>query len=186
MGNNRSWIVLLLSCIPIQLCGAAESGQTSSESPSEATEEVVVQGARLRELRDAIIDAEKRFYARYNDLNKVDKFDVECVEDAHTGARLKRRRCFTRLQLDSRSLNGVETLEMRQAQDGPTPHPGRPPNTNPEGVWLAHYDEYRDNMLYLLKVNPDLRRLAAAGEAAQKRYDKEYKRRMKGRVVLIE
>jgi hypothetical protein len=37
-------------------------------------------------------------------------------------------------------------------------------------------------MLYLLKTNPELRRLAAEGEAAQKRYDKEYKRRLKGRI----
>ncbi|HMA10311.1 MAG TPA: hypothetical protein VKO83_00390, partial [Steroidobacteraceae bacterium] len=63
---------------------------------------------------------------------------------------------------------------------------GRPPNTDPVAIWLAHYDDYRDNMLYLLKVNPDLRRLAQAGEDAKKRYDSEHKRRLKGRLILTE
>lgn len=177
---------IALSCISLQVCVAAEPAREPSSSASEATEEVLVQGARLRELQEAIVEAEDRFYARYNDLNKVDKYDVECVNDAHTGTRLKHRRCFTKLQLEARSLNGIETLQMRQEQEGATPHPGRPPNTNPEGIWLSHYDEYRDNMLYLLKMNPELRRMAAEGEAAQKRYDKEYKRRMKGRLVLVD
>jgi hypothetical protein len=63
---------------------------------------------------------------------------------------------------------------------------GRPPNTDPQAVWLAHYDEYRDNFLYLLKMNPDLRRMARDAERAQRRYDREYKRRLQGRLFLIE
>ncbi|MBK6674546.1 MAG: hypothetical protein IPG49_14180 [Proteobacteria bacterium] len=77
-----------------------------------------------------------------------------------------------------------ETLQMFQEQGlGLT---GRPPNTDPEAVWLAHFDDYRDNMLYLLKMNPDLRRLASESENAQKRYDAEHRRRLKGRLMLVE
>lgn len=41
-------------------------------------------------------------------------------------------------------------------------------------------------MLYLLKMNPDLRRLASESENAQKRYDAEHRRRLKGRLMLVE
>ena len=179
-------IVIAVACLAVQGAVGAQPDSASNPGRTETTDEVLVRGTRLRELKAAIIEAEDRFYARYNELNKVDKFDVECMQDAHTGTKLKQRRCFAKLQLEAISLNGIETLQMRQEQEGPTPHPGRPPNTNPEGIWLAHYDEYRENMLYLLKMNPDLRRLARQGEDAQKRYDREHKRRLKGRPILIE
>jgi len=179
-------IVITLGCAVAGPSQAAQPSSDTGRTPLDVTDEVLVRGTRLRELKAAIVEAEDRFYARYNELNKVDKFDVECMQDAHTGTKLKQRRCFAKLQLEAKSLNGIETLQMRQEQEGPTPHPGRPPNTNPEGIWLAHYDEYRENMLYLLKMNPDLRRLAREGEDAQKRYDREHKRRLKGRLILIE
>jgi hypothetical protein len=129
----------------------------------ESTEEVLVRGTRLRDLRAAIVTAEDRFYEQYNALNKVDDFDIECIRDAHTGTRIPQRRCFARV--------------LREAM---------PPNTDPAAVWAARYDEYRDNMLYLLKMHPELRHLASEGEAAQRRYDAEYRRRLKGRAVLFE
>lgn len=39
-------------------------------------------------------------------------------------------------------------------------------------------------MLYLLKMNPDLRRLVRERDDAQKRYDAEYRRRFKERGIL--
>jgi hypothetical protein len=121
--------------------------------------------------------------------------------DAHTGQRIPQRRCYTRLQLDAMAQQGQEVVEMFRQQaavseheagqnDNPGPAGmtgrGRPPNTDPAGIWLAHYDDYRDNMLFLLKMNPELLKLAQAGEEAKKRYDAEYRRRLKGRLVLVE
>jgi len=144
---------------------------------SPTTEEVLVRGARLRELHAALILAEDRFYARYNALNKVDDFDIECAMDTHTGTKIPQRRCLTSFQSRLRALNGMEALEMYQQQaSGPTGHPGTPPNTNPDAEWLGRYGEYKENMLYLLKMNPDLRRLVRARDDAEERYNTELKR----------
>lgn len=169
---------------------------------SDDLDEVLIRGTRLRELRAAIVVAENRFYQRYNDLNKVDDFDIECAQDIHTGQRVPQRRCFTKLQKKAMAQQGKEVVEMFQRQaailpDGPGqsgsgPGPagmtgaGRPPNTDPLVVWLSRYDEYRENMLYLLKAHPELRRMAQDAEKAKQRYDDEYRRRMKGRLFLRE
>lgn len=42
---------------------------------------------------------------------------------------------------------------MFQEQSGSTPHPGTPPNTNPDAVWRARYDDYKNNMPFLLKMH---------------------------------
>jgi hypothetical protein len=180
-----SWpcIVMICGCVAGPPCDAAQPGPEASAT-TDITDEVLVRGTRLRELKAAIVAAEDRFYVRYNELNKVDAYDILCALDAHTGTKLKQRRCFTKVQLEAKARNALETLQMFQEQGmGLT---GRPPNTDPTAVWLAHFDDYSSNMLYLLKVNPDLRRLARESENAQKRYDAEYKRRLKGRLILIE
>jgi len=173
-----------MACLAVQGAVGAQPDSASNPARTETTDEVLVRGTRLRELRAAIVEAEDRFYARYNELNKVDDFDIECAMDAHTGTLIKQRRCFTKLQLEARSQNGREVLQMFQDQAAGLT--GRPPNTDPEAVWLAHYDDYRDNILYLLKVHPELRRLARERDDAEKRYSTEYRRRLKGRLIHIE
>jgi hypothetical protein len=185
---SPKWVLIAMSSAwpGIQWCDAAQLEDQVRPASAQLTDEVLVRGARLRELRAATVAAEERFYARYNELNKVDDYDIECAMNVHTGQRIPQRRCLTRLQLDARARNGIEVLEMRQQQAEGSGQTGRPPNTNPEGIWLSRYDEYKSNMLYLLKVHPELRRLARDSEAAQKRYDTEYRRRLKGRLILVE
>ena len=179
----RQCLVLSAAWLGVHLCCLAQSAP-KAPADVELTDEVLVRGTRLADLKAAIVEAEDRFYARYNDLNKVDKFDIECAMDAHTGTKLKQRRCFTKLQFEARAQNGMEALQMFQEQS--LGLAGRPPNTDPEAVWLAHFDDYKINMLYMLKMNPELRRLVRDREEAQKRYDAEHKRRLKGRLVLFE
>lgn len=191
---RRKWIGILLTSgiLGAPLCTAAQP---------EVTDEVLVRGTRLKDLKTAIAKAEDRFYVRYNELNKVDKYDVECRMDVHTGQRIPQRRCYAKLQLEAMAQHGQEVLEMFRQQAAASEHVagqndnpgaagmtgrGRPPNTDPVAIWLAHYDDYRDNLLFLLKMNPELRDLAQAGEDAKSRYEAEYKRRLKGRLVLFE
>lgn len=58
-------------------------------------DEVVVTGKldSLSGLRVALIEAENRFYERWNDLNDDDRLDVHCRTEAPTGTRLVQRRC---------------------------------------------------------------------------------------------
>ena len=200
---RRAWLPVLttLVCLATQPCIAAQPPAVPDPT-TDVIDEIVVRGARLRDLRAAIVAAQDRFYARYNDVNQADEFDIDCAEDIHTGQRIPQRRCFTKVQREAMAQNGREVVEMFQHQamsvlavpgllasePGPTgmTAAGRPPNTDPQVVWLARYAEYRQNMLYLLKAHPDLERMARDAEKAQRRYDGEYKRRLKGRLLSIE
>ena len=124
---NWPGIVMICCCVAGPLCEAAQPAPDASAT-TDITDEVLVRGTRLRELKAAIVAAEDRFYARYNELNKVDAFDIECATDAHTGTKLKQRRCLTRLQLEARARNALETLQMFQEQD--LELTGRPPTTD--------------------------------------------------------
>jgi hypothetical protein len=193
------WILFATSALAgVPFCNAAQPGQgrppaatappvatpPAAASPNEITEEVVVRGTRLYQLREAIIAAEDKFYARYNELNKVDDFDIECSVSAPTGSRLKQRGCLTKMQLKAQAAQGREFLQM--VQDQAAGLSGSPPVTDPTAVFLARYEDYKENMLYLLKMNPELRRLVHEREEAEKRYNEERKRRFKGRWILFE
>jgi len=154
-------------------------------TPTDVLDEVLVQGTRLRELKKAIVVAEDRFYARYNELNKRDLFDIECRVEAPLGTKIPQRWCLTNVQLRARRDYAREYLQNLQSgsQFG---YEGKPPDTNPDLVWASRYEEYTEIMLRLLKQHPDLRHLADEAEAAKKRFDAEYKRRLNGRLILVE
>ena len=189
-------------CLAVLPCAAAQPAPAPDSATADAIDEIVVRGARLRDLRAAIVAAEERFYARYNELNKAEDFDIECAKDIHTGQRIPQRRCFTRLQKKAMAQHGLEVVQMFQHQgsslstapgqsgseSGPTgmTGAGRPPNTDPQAVWLAHYEEYRHNMLSLMSADPELDRMVRDAEKAQRRYDAEYKRRLKGRLLSFD
>jgi hypothetical protein len=188
MQKKWIWVAVVAVCGP-PICLAAQPAvpvapPAPAASPTEIIEEVVVQGTRLYELREAIVVAENRFFARYNELNKVDDFDIECELTAPTGSKLKQRGCLTKMQHKAQSDQAREFLQMMQDQASGLS--GTPPVTDPNTVFLAKYEDYKENMLYLLKMNPELRRLVREREDAEKRYNEERKRRFKGRWILFE
>lgn len=181
---HRTWhgIVIALWFAFATISPAAQSSGTTAAAPPIETEEIVVRAPRLDELRAAIVKAEDRFYARYNELNKVDDFDVECKVDAPTGTKFKQRGCLTRVQLKAQQEQGSEFMKM--VQDQAVGVPGTPPTTDPDTAMLARYQEYKMNALYLLNMNPELRRLVRERDEAEKRYNDELKKRFKGRLGL--
>jgi hypothetical protein len=150
---------------------------------TEYSDEIIVRGTRLWELRAAVVEAENRFYTRYNDLNKVDDFDIECTVEAPTGTHIKKRSCVTKLQQNLRAEYARDYVYMLQLQSDDLP--ASLPNLEPNSVMLARYDEYKQNVLYLLKMNPELRQLVRQRNAAEKRYGDERKKHFKGRLALL-
>jgi hypothetical protein len=83
------------------LCSVAAANSGASEAPPppaveelEELDEVVVRGKRLR---DVIIKAEDEFYKLYNQLNKDDKYDVNCPylnTGSDYGSRISSRLCL--------------------------------------------------------------------------------------------
>jgi hypothetical protein len=140
----------------------------------EVLDEVLVQGTKLWQLREAIVLAEERFYALYNELSNGDEFDVTCRKEAPLGTRLKKRVC---------QIGFMEEAEAEYAQAWVTgsfaaPEPGQ--------VWVQRSGDYRENALRLLNGHPELLKLAKAREQAEKKYNAERKKRFKGRWILFE
>jgi len=155
-------------------------GAETASAPAataEVSEEVIVRGTPLWELRENVIKAEDRFYSRYNELNKVDDFDVECRWDAPTGSHVKRRGCLTRLASRVDQVYASDYVNFLQGS-------GPMPDSDPHMALLDRYADFKDNVLYLLKMNPDLRRLVQERAAAVKRYNDERSKYFKGRLVV--
>ena len=140
-------------------------------------EEVIVRGTRLYELRAAIVAAEDKFFARYNDLNTIDDFDIDCNRVQITGTKFQKRRCAPRLLDKVLASDARETLEAMQ--DGRQKR-----GEDPDAILARHSGEYKENMLKILRNDPQLRALVRDREKAQERYDREHKKRMKGRLML--
>jgi len=80
----------------IVVLGAAAAAQTTAPATEpRADEEILVLGERLEELRIRIRLAEDDVYARFNEINSDDLFDVHCYERPASGSHIDRRRCLS-------------------------------------------------------------------------------------------
>lgn len=138
----------------------------------EVLEEVIVKGERLWQLRAAIVKAEDRFYARWNELNKDRDFDMKCYMEAPLGTRLKSRICRVAFYEDAQA---EYAQAMMRGQFAPSP----------TQVALDRQVEYRKVAMELLN-DPQLRKLVREREAAQKKYTEERKKRFKDRWIIFE
>jgi hypothetical protein len=92
---------LALDLQPVNQAAAAEKPteartvEATVRSAASELEEVIVSGKldKLSDVQKAMIDAEDRFWARYNELNKNPNYDVTCRNEAEIGTRLKTRQC---------------------------------------------------------------------------------------------
>ena len=146
---------------------------TAPAKSDEQVEEIIVQGSRLWQMHKAITDADDRFFARYNEINKKHDFDVHCGMEAPLGTKLKQRICRPTFQ------EKAEEQWARSLLDGTAANP-------PEVVRVAREDEYRKNLLDVVRGNPELMKLLRQRDALEKKYEAELKKRMKGKWFLFE
>ncbi|HEY4214708.1 MAG TPA: hypothetical protein VGM84_24740 [Steroidobacteraceae bacterium] len=146
---------------------------TAPARPDEQLDEIIVQGSRLWQMRKAITDADDRFFARYNEINKNHDFDVHCGMEAPLGTRLKQRICRAAFQ------EKADEEWARALLNGTAANP-------PEVVRVARDDEYRKNLLDVVRGNPELMKLLRQRDALEKKYEAELKKRMKGKWILFE
>ncbi len=77
-------------------------------------EEVVVRGRSRAFLRDQFEIAEDAVYARFNDINSSEEFDIHCQREAPTGSRVLRRVCQANFLRDLLAQSGTETARSMQ------------------------------------------------------------------------
>ncbi len=159
---------------------AAEPRGPQSASPgAQALDEVVVQGRRieLAQLRDEMIRLEDRFYARYNELNTRDIFDIHCADEARTGTRLERRYCRAEFEIRAYQQEGIEhywSLFRVVGGDSKTREPVAewiPPA--PPGLQIERRrTDFRRTMERVTRDNPELVDLLQQRAQLAERYQK--------------
>lgn len=132
----------------------------------------------LSSLRQALIDAEDRFYARLNELNEDDALDILCRTEAPTGARLKRRTCAPRL-LDDASR---EQAMLLVAGSGGTGGNLKLKSTGDLRAMAA--EELKRRTLPLLDTDPALRQALLERTRLQQMYDDLRRRKLDGKIVV--
>lgn len=172
------------AAIPIcNLVGAALTLHLHTASAAEGTEhveqlegvEVYGSPPELASQRQAITDAENRFYARYNELNLNDDFDVNCRVEARTGTRLTSRTCRPLYQEDAVQEGAKLAVEIRQKAQSYGGQALLGANTPPVPAAVAitaRRGEFERNMRNVVRRHPELVMLleerAAAAEALER------------------
>lgn len=106
------------------LCSAAGSQPVSSAASAEPSatggDEIVVYGS-VGELRRELLRAQDDVFARFNEINSDDKFDIHCYSEAPTGSRIQVRRCMSNSWREQdRNIGQAMLLQMR-GEAGPPP-----------------------------------------------------------------
>jgi len=83
------------------LCGAsAPSEATAADTPPASSsgppsDEIIVTGKAIAQFRLRIRLAEDAVFARFNEINSDDRFDIHCYTRASTGSRIEQRLCLS-------------------------------------------------------------------------------------------
>jgi hypothetical protein len=88
-------ITALCAAVTLETPVAAQESSPATADEPAPDEEIVVLGKRLEELRIRIELAEDDVYARFNEINSNDLFDVHCYERAAAGSRIEKRTCLS-------------------------------------------------------------------------------------------
>jgi hypothetical protein len=166
------WLVLALVST-VGLAGEAAPVPVRPDTELTELDEVRVLGVKVSQMRARLIAAEERFYARYNELNTNNDFDVECKSEARLGTRLRRRSCKPVY------FANAQTAEAQAIILGDDP-------VDAQVVLLERMEEYRKAALAVINSDPKLRKLARDREKLEELFIKERNKRMKGRWILFE
>ena len=113
-------VVLSTMCLGVgtalaQVTGTEPENRTST---IQADEEILVVGQSLAELRKQLILAQDAVFAKFNEINSDDDFDIICREEAPTGSRIRKRVCLPNFWRDAQAEVGSE--QVRELQGGIT------------------------------------------------------------------
>lgn len=158
-------------------CSMLSAAMAASDPKSTESQDVVVQGKTLRDLRADVKNTERRFRSLYDRLNQDIEQQVSCQDDAATGTRFKKRTCTTRAAQDAAAeaaqgyaataeLNTSVSTQTSRGADSDTAGPSVPASKVTER-YVADLravdpndpqEAYRRNLEKLMDENPELRK----------------------------
>lgn len=77
------------------VCAAAAADTPPTSNPSAPTDEIIVTARAIAQFRLRIRLAEDAVFARFNEINGDDRFDIHCYMQASTGSRIEQRLCLS-------------------------------------------------------------------------------------------
>ena len=180
-GTMRTAIVSMATALVLT---APCLGATDTAAGPSDLDEVLVRAQRvqLQEMRKEMVRLEDQFYARYDELNTNDDFDIHCFKEARTGTRIIKRTCRAAYEDEALQEEGQAALAIRQYVQpglqsykfaflpdpkmlvGGTPAP-------PMMTILAHLDEFRANMKDVVSRDPQLLDLLRERAELIRRYE---------------
>jgi hypothetical protein len=150
-----------LTLLTLALCASTATMAAVESAPAPAApadifevktlEEVVVTGQleTLSGLTKAIIEAESRFYERFNELNNAPGMDIRCRSEAPTGKRLKVRNCFAVAADEATREDALRFMGITT---------GTASIQSPYEIQAAMRPELKKRTLEMLKKDPELLR----------------------------
>jgi hypothetical protein len=133
-----------------------------------------------------MVRVEDNFFERYNELNPIDDFDVQCAPETSAGTALKRRTCRANYQRDALAAEGAGHLEFMKKHDrskspaaGQTSVPDAPPqeptlvDSLPQPAIVdieIRRKQYQQNLIDVSKKDPELAKMLSELADLNKRY----------------
>lgn len=182
---------MLLLNLSSALALAAADSQRETPETERALDEVLVQGRRgLQNLRTQMIALEDRFYARYNDLNMDDRFDIHCADVAATGSLIEHRTCEVAFESRAHEDEGQRHHRalMYSMPNGPSNTPTYATGGEDTGgkEWIApvpaivaitmQRQEFRDTMMKITGEDAELIEMLRQRQDLANRYEKMRRR----------
>jgi len=135
--------------------------------------EVRAQREKLSLLLQEMVKLEDHFYERYNELNKEPRFNMVCEKDAKTGSHLKSRNCLPVFVTEAQHTFAESTVWAMQSsfQGDASDLAGGGLPAAASGEILRKWPEFENNMLEVMRENPELVKLANEHEILKMRYE---------------
>jgi hypothetical protein len=159
---------LVLQAVPLHAV-AAEREQLLDEAVVQATR------TQLREMRKQMVAVEDRFYARYNELNGNDNYDIHCAEETTAGTRLQLRHCrpvFEARAVETESIDYFLMLQKTTNAGAPMPAGSIGPPVPAIHEIEAQRPGFRSNMIEITTRHPELLDLLKERDKLARRYAK--------------
>ncbi len=90
------------------------AAEPTAEDRARATDEMVVTAKAIADLRVRIELAENEVYARFNEINSNDHYDIHCYEGPQVGSHIKRRTCMSNAWREADEATGQAMVRSLQ------------------------------------------------------------------------
>ncbi len=179
--KSRSAVICLVACalsLPAMSQDTPPDFAATVASTTAQIEEVIVSGKldSLSKLRKAVDRAENRVYARYNEINRRNDYDIDCLTEAPLGSRQMVRTCQPRYVSDALHDDAFDALFRNQSSAT------RLRSVSALGAGKQSF--LRKAMLEAARTDPQMQRAMIEHSLLKERYEKVLKDKTAGRRIV--